>query len=230
MQGEAMQSNLPDFQIDMSNPDPRCACVLVLDTSGSMRGTPIAQLNQGMVAFSQDLKRNKLARVRVEIAVVTFGPVRLAQDFVSASHFEPEQYVTTGETPMAGALHFSLDMITMRRMLYRDNGLPYYRPWIFLVTDGAPTDEWQSVAIRIKDAEAHKELSFFSVGVDNADMDMLAQLSIRPPLKLIEYSFIEMFKWLSVSLSTVSHSRIDEQVRLPAPFSWAKPDEKQRKS
>jgi uncharacterized protein YegL len=97
------------------------------------------------------------------------------------------------------------------------------------VTDGAPTDEWQSVAIRIKDAEAHKKLSFFSVGVDNADMDMLAQLSIRPPLKLIEYSFIEMFKWLSVSLSTVSHSQIDEQVRLPAPFSWAKPDEKQKK-
>jgi uncharacterized protein YegL len=126
MQGEAMQSNLPDFQIDMSNPDPRCACVLVLDTSGSMRGTPIAQLNQGMVAFSQDLQRNKLARVRVEIAVVTFGPVRLAQDFVSASHFEPEQYVTTGETPMAGALHFALDMITMRKKLYRDNGLPYF--------------------------------------------------------------------------------------------------------
>jgi uncharacterized protein YegL len=37
-----------------------------------MSGTPIVQLNQGMVAFSQDLKRDRLARVRVEIAVVTF--------------------------------------------------------------------------------------------------------------------------------------------------------------
>ena len=225
-----MPSNLPDFQIDPTNPDPRCACVLVLDTSASMSGTPIAQLNQGMVAFSHALKQDKFARMQVEIAVVTFGPVRLAQDFVSVNYFEPEQYVTTGETPMAGALNFALDLVEMRKRRYRSDGIMYYRPWIFLVTDGAPSDEWQAVATRIKQAEANKKLSFFSVGVDNADMDMLAQLSIRPPLKLIEYSFIEMFKWLSVSLSSVSHSQIDEQVKLPAPFSWAKPDAKQRKS
>ena len=219
-----MPSNLPDFQIDMSNPDPRCACVLVLDTSGSMSGTPIAQLNQGMVALSQDLKRDKLASARVEIAVVTFGPVRLAQDFVSANDFEPEQYVTEGVTPMGEALTLALDLVAKRKHLYRNVGMQYYRPWIFLVTDGAPTDEWQAVAARIKQEEANKKVSFFSVGVDNADMDMLGQLSLRPPQKLIGYSFIEMFQWLSASLSSVSHSQINEQVRLPPPLSWTNLD------
>jgi uncharacterized protein YegL len=80
-------------------------------------------------------------------------------------------------------LHLALDLVEMRKKLYRDIGLPYYRPWIFLVTDGAPSDEWQSVATRIKQEEAGKKLSFFSVGIDNADMDLLAQLSIRPPQK-----------------------------------------------
>ncbi len=32
----------------VSNPEPRCACVLLLDTSGSMNGNPLAQLNQGL--------------------------------------------------------------------------------------------------------------------------------------------------------------------------------------
>ncbi len=219
-----MQSNLPDFQIDMYNPDPRCACVLVLDTSISMSGAPIAQLNQEMVAFSRDLKRDKLASARVEIAVVTFGPVRLAQDFVSASDFEPEQYSSEGITPMGEALTLALDLVAQRKHFYRSVGMMYYRPWIFLVTDGAPTDEWQAIAARIKQEEANeKGLVFFSVGVDDADMDMLAQLSLRPPQKLIGYSFIEMFQWLSVSLSSVSHSQIDEQVKLP-PISWTNLD------
>jgi uncharacterized protein YegL len=219
-----MQSNLPDFQIDTSNPDPRCACVLVLDTSGSMSGIPIEQLNQGVMALSQDLKRDKLASARVEIAVVTFGPVRLAQDFVSANDFEPELYETEGATPMGEALTLALDLVAQRKHLYRSVGMQYYRPWIFLVTDGAPTDEWESVATRIKQEETNKKFSFFSVGVDDADMDMLAQLSVRPPQKLIGYSFIEMFKWLSSSLSSVSHSRIDEQVRLPGTLGGSQID------
>jgi uncharacterized protein YegL len=146
----------------------------------------------------------------------------LAQDFVSASNFEPEQYVTTGETPMAGALHFALDMITMRKKLYRDNGTPYYRPWIFLITDGAPTDNdaWKNAAVRIKDEESRKGVAFFSVGVEGADMEVLKQLSTRPPLPLKGYSFREMFVWLSASLGKVSQSQPGQQVPLTPPEGW----------
>ena len=48
-------SNIPDVSFDPSNPDPRCACVLVLDTSGSMHGERIAELNAGLVAFRDAL-------------------------------------------------------------------------------------------------------------------------------------------------------------------------------
>jgi hypothetical protein len=36
------------------NPEPRCACLLLLDTSGSMHGQPITELNAGLTAFKED--------------------------------------------------------------------------------------------------------------------------------------------------------------------------------
>ena len=51
------------------NPEPRCPCVLLLDTSGSMRGEPIAALSEGLKAFKEDLTKDPLASRRVELAV-----------------------------------------------------------------------------------------------------------------------------------------------------------------
>jgi hypothetical protein len=41
---------IPEFAL---NADPRCACVLLLDTSGSMDGAPIKALNEGLKAFER---------------------------------------------------------------------------------------------------------------------------------------------------------------------------------
>ena len=54
------------------NPEPRCPCVLLLDTSSSMQGLPIDALNQGLRTFKDELMKDPLASRRVEVAVVTF--------------------------------------------------------------------------------------------------------------------------------------------------------------
>jgi hypothetical protein len=45
------------FKADVftDNPEPRCPCLLLLDTSHSMRGEPIRALNDGLVAFKDEL-------------------------------------------------------------------------------------------------------------------------------------------------------------------------------
>lgn len=212
---------IPDVNFDPTNPDPRCACVLVLDTSGSMHGEKIAQLNQGLLAFRDALQTDSVAQSRVEIAIVTFGPAQLAQDFVTAGNFTPPTLTASGDTPLGAALQQSLDMLAIRKKLYKDNGTPYYRPWIFLITDGAPTDgnAWQAAATRIIDEENKKGVAFFAVGVEGADMNVLKQLSTREPLTLKGMEFREMFVWLSASLQKVSQSQPGTQVPLAAP-SW----------
>lgn len=59
-------------QVDESNPDPRIACALLLDTSSSMTGAPISELNQGFEQFCKDIKDDDLACKRAEISVITF--------------------------------------------------------------------------------------------------------------------------------------------------------------
>jgi uncharacterized protein YegL len=206
------------------NPEPRCPCVLLLDTSGSMQGEAIESLNQGLLTLKDELVRSSLASRRVEVAIVTFDShVNVVQDFVTADQFNPPILTAQGLTTMGAGIHKALDIIQERKSQYRASGVAYYRPWVFMITDGEPQGEMERVieqaALRLQGDEANKRVAFFSVGVDNANMTRLSQIAVRTPLKLKGLNFIEMFVWLSASMSAVSHSQIDEQVALP-PIGW----------
>lgn len=223
------------------NPEPRCPVVLVLDSSGSMNGKPIAELNDGLREFANVLKSDALAALRVEVAVVAFGgqvrvldvhsggqkdlPFDAEQAFVTIDAFQPPTLTPNGETPMGDALRKTLQLIRDRKEIYKRNGADYFRPWVFLITDGQPNDNgWEAVPDLIKEEERRKGLLFYAVGVENADMKTLARFSDeRPPMKLKGLAFREMFVWLSKSLSAVAQSRPGEQVPLPA-VGWGQID------
>lgn len=218
---------LDTFKLDEAvefaeNPEPRCPCVLLLDTSGSMQGPALDALNQGLKSFKDDLIKDSLAARRVEVAIVTFNnDIRVEQDFVTADQFEPPLLKAQGMTYMGGAIQQALDLIQTRKAQYRANGVAYYRPWVFMITDGAPQGEPEDVvakaAQRLREDENNKHVAFFVVGVENADMERLSEIVVRTPVKLKGLNFVEMFLWLSASMSAVSHSKIDDQVALPPP-------------
>jgi len=202
------------------NPEPRCPCLLLLDVSGSMQGQPIAELNAGLTTFKDELAADALAMQRVEIGIVTFGPVQIALPFQGTAAFYPPALTAQGDTPMGAAIKQGLDLVHQRKAEYKANGIHYYRPWVFLITDGGPTDEWHSAAAAVREGEASKKFAFFSIGVQGANMDVLKQISVREPLQLDGLRFRDMFRWLSSSLRSVSQSTPGTEVPLQPPQGW----------
>lgn len=145
------------------NPEPRCPCLLLLDKSGSMSGEPINELNSGLLTFKEELLTDSLAVKRVEVAIITFGPVKIENDFHTAPNFFPPNLQADGDTPMGEAIKQGIEMITQRKEVYKTNGISYFRPWIFLITDGAPTDDWKSSTSILRE-----------VGRSNEDMAVMA--------------------------------------------------------
>lgn len=214
-----MPLGLPEF---VENPEPRCPVVLLCDTSGSMSGEPINALNTGLAAFQKDVYKDEIASLRVEVALITFGPVQLVQDFVTIDNFTPPRLTASGVTPMGEAIEYGLDLIEQRKETYKANGVQYYRPWVFLITDGAPTDSYQNAAYRIREAEAQRRMLFFAVGVEGADINKLSQIALpeRPPVLLNGLDFSSMFQWLSTSMKRVSSSQVGSTMVSLPPVGW----------
>jgi uncharacterized protein YegL len=226
-------------RVNEDNPDPRVAVALLLDTSSSMSGEPIRQLNEGFQVFCDEIKEDDLAQKRTEVSVITFGgTARVQIPFTEGRDLQPQTLVASGATPMGAALHLGLDELAAQKQAYKESGLEYYRPWLFVITDGSATDPEQlaSAVERVREAEAKKALTCFAVGVgDKADIGTLAKLSdVREPVRLQGLSFKEMFVWLSASMHAVSDSgtfastdqgvsdaEATQQVSLPSPKGWA---------
>lgn len=206
---------------------PKVATVLLLDISGSMtENNKIGQLNSGLKFFKDDVMKDELAAKRIDLAVVTFGgEVKVMHDFSSIENFDPPTLSSYADTPMGAAIFKAVELVEERKKYYKSKGINYYRPWIFMITDGEPTDMkegseiWNRVVKEVKDGEENKKFLFFAVGVEPANMEILKKIASpnRAPVRLMQGQFRKMFEWLSKSQSKVSASKIGEKIKLESP-------------
>ena len=129
--------NASDFGSSTKRRLPICFC---LDTSGSMMGNPIKQLNQGLSNFIASIKANDDTKSATDIAIITFGSsVDIVMPFGKISEDGlPEIKASTTMTPIGEGILTALELLNARKEGYKEQGIKYYQPWLVVITDGAP--------------------------------------------------------------------------------------------
>lgn len=217
---------IPDVAL-VDNTEQRTPLVLVLDCSGSMGGQPINQLNEGLQLLEAELKDDVIAAKRVRVLVVSYGGLDEATvmaDWQDAMDFTAPNLTANGTTPMGHAVDLALTEIESEKMRFRQAGVAYTRPWLFLMSDGLPTDTFQAAAQRCRSDEAANKVAVFPIAVGDADIEVLGQFSsngVRGVKQMQGLQFRELFQWLSASMRVVSHSTPGGHAQLPPTDSWS---------
>lgn len=208
----------------IENPTPRCPCMLVLDTSGSMDGERMSELNAGLAEFINAVRADEFAAYSIEVGIITAGDsVEERLLFTAANDIDGfHPLAACGYTPLGGAVALALQRLNERKQLYLQAGVPHYQPWLVIISDGEPTDSWKEAAQQAREMSKNRKLVSLAVGVQGANLDTLGMFSSKAALPLQGLKFGEFFEWLSQSMIRVSASNSSaSSVALPPVDSWA---------
>lgn len=204
--------------LDVSNPAPRCPVVLLLDTSSSMEGAPINELNEGLKQFLRETAADEAASRSVELEVITFdNSADVAMPFTAIGDVDqnPDPLPAYGCTSMGAGIRLALRDLKARRRMYRNSGISSYRPWVVLMTDGGPNDDnWEQAAEEMRSLGENGKIQYIGIEIgDEADHDTMCQIlpSQPGPVKLKGLRFKQFFRWLTDSMKSVSASAVSDQ-------------------
>jgi len=210
------------------NTQERVPCVVVLDCSGSMAGDPINELNAGLKQFKTSLMEDGTAKTSVCVSLITVGwpdnSASLLMDFTDAVDFKPVELSANGMTPLGAGINLALDKIQEFKDEAKTKSQKYKRPWLFVMSDGAPTDPsdvWAEAVRRANEAVVGNKAVIFPIAVEKADTNKLQEISQKEVAKMSGVEFQKFFVWLSASLSRASKVNSGTDVQLPAIDSWA---------
>lgn len=211
------------------NQEQKCLCVLVLDVSGSMRGSKLDALNQGVRdLFTQIQTADGVPETlidQLEIAIIQYDEeVCILRDpkLLEDGELPPTLTERGSVTETVMAIEEAIKLVEDRKAFYKSTGQSYYRPWIIVMTDGEPYGNKasdadieaisQKVAIE-SNPKTGKKYMIMGIGVGSeANMEKLKRMTGGRAMALQGLKFGSFFTWLSASLSTVASSKEGDKI------------------
>lgn len=178
---------------------------LVLDTSGSMTGEPIEAVKNGMQILISALRQDPYALETAYLSVITFD--NQAQQLSPLSElmiFKVPEIKASGTTALGAGLKLLAERVDAEVSKTTADTKGDWKPMVFLMTDGVPTDDWQA---GLREFQKRK----FGVVVacaagTGADTNILKQITENVVMldTADTTSLRAFFKWVSASISTTS--------------------------
>jgi uncharacterized protein YegL len=207
----------------------RLPIYLLLDCSGSMTGAPIEAVRRGVELFAQEIAADPYARQTAHVGVITFdSDARMVTSGLeSAETFKAPQIEAAGLTSLGKALRVlqeSIDKELRPSVMGGEKG--DWKPLVFILTDGEPTDDWQTPRNELLNRQQNKVLNVITVGcgpgIDEAELKAIA---IGPTFRMdaSEASFKTFFQWVSQSVRAVSKA-VSQPGAGDAPSPMTNPD------
>jgi len=188
----------------------RLPVYLLLDTSGSMSGEPIEAVKNGVQIMISSLRQNPQAIETAFLSVITFDSV--AQQIIPLTDLASFQMVdirATGVTALGEALKLVAHKIDTEVQKTTTEQKGDWKPLVFIMTDGIPTDDWQSGLNEFKKSKVAFTVACAAGG--GADTNILKQITENVvSLDTADSASIgKFFQWVTASIG-VSSTKVED--------------------
>jgi uncharacterized protein YegL len=183
----------------------RLPVYLLLDTSGSMSGEPIEAVKNGVQVLISTLRSDPYALETAYLSVITFdSSARQLVPLTELSMFQMPEIQASGATAFGEALSLLANKVSTEVTKSTAEERGDWKPIVFLMTDGGPTDNWQQGLADFKRQKFGMVVA--CAAGQGADTNILKQVSeIVVQLDTADSATIKaFFKWVSASISTTS--------------------------
>ena len=183
---------------------------LLLDTSGSMGGEPIEAVKNGVQVLISSLRQNPQAIETAFISVITFDSnARQIIPLTELTAFQMLDIQAQGTTALGDALKVVSNCIDKEVTKTTVDTKGDWKPLVFIMTDGNPTDDWQSGLNEFKKRKVAYTVA--CAAGSSADEDVLKQIT-NDVVRLDttdSQGILKFFKWISASIA-VSSTKIGD--------------------
>ena len=208
------------------NKEKKCPLVFVLDTSGSMTGVPINELNKTLIQIKEVILNDLILSNRLEVGIVAFDDDARVVREIDLLYPETEfPILELGElSNLVAGMNKAIELISNRKNFYISNVEEYYRPIIILFSGGTQTnrpEEIEELDQTIQKLYDEKRIKFLPFGIEGADMQILAKLTgqTENAWSLKDTCISELIKSLSVELMIQSELDVDiNYIQKPTSF------------